>query len=366
MVGRLQSTRLARRGFTLVEVLITITIIGLLTSLFLAALAASQQQAREARTKSMIARLDAVIMSRWESYRTRRVPINTTGLNPSAANGLRLLAMRELQRLEMPQRWEDVVDDPSAWPSAAPVTTTSGIPIPGLSLGYRRRFNASSVTSYNGTTTTTVATQPTSQYQGAECLYLIVTCGGLEEDVTPIDQFRGLDVGDLDRDGMPEFHDGWGNPITFLRWAPGWVSDVQPNPGWDFTTYPRVPTPQAAPAPYDFAIARHDAFDPAKLAFNLPSTTDPNPRGFVLSPLIMSPGPDGILDTWHVSGDATDFPAGLLPANLNDPYYVPASAGRYPSGWPLDYNAPVPTGIPTPEGYWLDNIHNQQLGALAK
>ncbi len=34
-------------------------------------------------------------------------------------------------------------------------------------------------------------------------------------------------IGDTDGDGAPEFVDGWGHPINFLRWAPGFESQIQ-------------------------------------------------------------------------------------------------------------------------------------------
>ncbi len=39
--------------------------------------------------------------------------------------------------------------------------------------------------------------------------------------------FKPADVADVDQDGFPEFIDAWGKPIRFLRWAPGFLSDLQ-------------------------------------------------------------------------------------------------------------------------------------------
>ena len=33
--------------------------------------------------------------------------------------------------------------------------------------------------------------------------------------------FSGSEIADVDGDGWKMFIDGWGNPIGFLRWAPG-------------------------------------------------------------------------------------------------------------------------------------------------
>lgn len=344
------SRRIRRtRGFTLVEVLITITIISLLTGMFLAALGASQEQARESRTKSMISRLDAAIQTRWESYRTRRVSYNLRdSSDPSVVNGsiaafvnsrfgyswgamnpgqipssqqnlLRLEVLRNTQRVELPQRWDDIAV--GTWPTATAPFLYLGEPVNGLSQNYLRRYNA-------------CPTEPTPQYQGAECLYLIITCGGQEEDASPLDQFRGMDVGDLDRDGMNEFHDGWGNPISFIRWPTLFPSDLQPDV---------VPVEAAgATAVYDFCLDRHDPFDPSKS--DMPASGAPRARGYRLTPLIVSPGPDGEL-------------AIMRGAAGNDPYFRPTTPGELPGGQPLSLSTDPPS-----EYSWLDNLHNHQLG----
>ena len=55
--------------------LITISIIAILAGAMLTASFAAQEAAREQKTKALIAKLDSVIRQKWESYRTRRVPI---------------------------------------------------------------------------------------------------------------------------------------------------------------------------------------------------------------------------------------------------------------------------------------------------
>ena len=47
-------------------------------------------------------------MAKYESYRTRRLPVNFSGLPPNQAAALRLYAIRDLMRMEMPQGYADV------------------------------------------------------------------------------------------------------------------------------------------------------------------------------------------------------------------------------------------------------------------
>jgi hypothetical protein len=112
--------------------------------------------------------------------------------------------------------------------------------------------------------------------------------------------FNENEIGDVDNDGMPEILDPWGNPVEFLRWAPGFTS----------------PAPNSQPGGFSALqgnnpLEEWDAFDPMHM------DGDPNnPRAlarnenrdlfddsignedilnsnFALFPLIFSAGADG-------------------------------------------------------------------------
>jgi len=264
-------------GFTLVELLVTVTVIGILAGIVFGAVQAARETAKEAKTKAMIAKLDGIIMTRYESYTTRRAPLNTSGMAPRDAASLRLAAIRDIMRMEMPERWTDI--------STAPVVP--GLVRPAL----LRRY----VTQYS-------AQAPSPQHGPAECLYMIVMLG----DSTAREQFADNEIGDTDGDDYFEFVDGWGRPIYFLRWAPGFIdSDVQSGD----------------------PVADHDPFDPRNL----------DGGAFRLVPLVYSAGPDGeygldLDETYTYSGD---------PYNMN-------------------------VGRPDPEGTGErrhDNIHNHRIEA---
>jgi len=61
-----------RRGFTLVEILVTITILGMMASMLLLAVQAANNSAKVAKTKATIAKINHFVMLRYDSYRTRR------------------------------------------------------------------------------------------------------------------------------------------------------------------------------------------------------------------------------------------------------------------------------------------------------
>jgi len=228
-------------GFTLVELLITVSIIAIMASMMLFALYGAQETARAQKTKALIAKLDAIIKTKYESYATRRIPIaSTLPPNPTAAQvfawrKLRLDALRELMRMELPERWTDIA---TVDPSTSRIKTTTSpnygqaVPItPGLTPP-SVAGNTVSTPPFGGyfgkvyTANQANPANPSLEFQSAECLYLIVMAAAAE-DADDKDMFRPTDSADVDGDGFREFVDGWGQPIRFLRWAPGFVSELQ-------------------------------------------------------------------------------------------------------------------------------------------
>ena len=99
------------------------------------------------------------------------------------------------------------------------------------------------------------------EYESPECLYLLITMA--TGDGEALEYFKQGDIGDVDEDGNPEFLDGWGNPISYIRWPAGFESPRQDlNP----------------------ATQMHDPFDPMETQAN----------DYVIFPLVYSYGPDGI------------------------------------------------------------------------
>jgi prepilin-type N-terminal cleavage/methylation domain-containing protein len=218
-----------RHAFTLTELLVVITIIGILAAMMLGAVNATREMGKEYATKATIAKLNDIIMERYESYMTRRVPISTQGMPPKQSAQNRLYAIRDLMRMEMPDRLQDVPTPPVTSPSyAGPVgdapimlpNPVAGVPqsiaIPALPMLYYRRLAKSPPSAGNGV-----------QNGAAELLYMIVSMG----DPEAMEQFNSSEIGDTNSNGYQEFLDGWGRPIFFLRWAPGFssCSDIQPN-----------------------------------------------------------------------------------------------------------------------------------------
>ncbi len=179
-------------------------------------------------------------------------------------------------RMELPDRITDVTDPPRVLQD--PVTQK---PMrPALSRAYLRRANK---------------TNWTVQYQQSECLYLILS-QMREGDFSALEFISENELGDLDGDGMPEILDAWGEPIRWMRWAPGFLSPLQD------------------------PINRKgiDDFDPAQVDSRY-GDSDPTNDPYALRPLIISAGPDREFDIVFSSRDGMQWSQTQPP---NDPYYL--------------------------------------------
>lgn len=292
-------------GVTLVELLITMTIMAIISAAVLGTAAAAIESGREKKTESLIAKIHTLLMERYASYETRRVDIKQSlindvdAMNPSAVErgqimaDLRLLALRELMKYEMPDRWSDVTDPPVFLNDRPP-------------LAKQYLLRSASATGENGP---------------AECLYMTIMLATGDGEARSL--FSKQDFNDTDDagpDGAPEFVDGWGNPIQFLRFAPGYAVRSGLMTG----------DPMADHDPFD--PYRRDHEDAMPKALNrYPSSFRPyvihlkDPvSAFRLVPLVFSAGPDGIEDgeidiylspNKQFSNLGTDSPA-------MDPYFI--------------------------------------------
>ena len=252
-----------RSGFTLVELMMSIAVIAVMATFLMVALAGVTEKARVDRTKAQIAKINELIMEKWESYLYRRMPPATAPgvqLNKKRLSLDRLNAVREMMRMELPSHREDVLRSARMLRDA--LTKQPKPYQPALWRAYVARVkNANAATGVDWTT----------QYEGAECLYLILS-QMREADSSALESFSENEIGDVDGDGMKEILDAWGTPIWWLRWAPGYRSPLQRSL-------------QDEPE-------QEDMFDLSKVGHAyFPNFNPSQPRA--LYPLIFSAGPDG-------------------------------------------------------------------------
>jgi prepilin-type N-terminal cleavage/methylation domain-containing protein len=228
----------ARRGFTLVELLVVIIILAILSGLSLTGLARAGKKGSAETSRFMVAKLSDAVLDYYETYEDLAISSTSS-----------LVSIRSRMREELPDSWADV----------APSTH---VPTPTTAAGRSyQRYKA--------------ATTPNDGYQSAECLYMIVTQSGLFPEM--MESIRAERVGDIDNDGAREFWDGWNRPIAFFRWAPGFSSRLQ------------IADP----------VNRHDPLD---WQYDPPDSSGQDSMAFALYPLIFSAGPDEALNDPNSSG----------------------------------------------------------------
>jgi len=341
---RLGETR-PRPGVTLIELLVTMLIITILAGLILGVASVAGETARKSQTRLTVQRLHKLMMEHYDTYKTRRVKVRQEvlqGINAktswSAAKkgqaraAARLYALRELMLMEIPDRWSDVTLTTSGPPLYPYFLDVSGSATgrTDLSSVYLRRY---------------LQNTPSTDNQGAECLYLIITLATGDGEARSL--FGENAIGDTDGDGAFEFLDAWKRPINFLRWAPGFDSQIQ----IDANTLDTPPTGTPQEAWAAAASGDHDPFDTYRV----------DPTAFRLIPLIFSGGGD---ETFGIrTADSYVRLGGLPKSQLN--------ASSDPDDDWLDYALKPYAKVTDPDLVYLgtdlgegskDNVHNHLLG----
>lgn len=313
--------RRRRKAFTLVELLMVIAVIVVLSSIVVVALRDARESAKQGRAETQVMRIGEMIMTRWEEYESRQIPLPPqAGITAQQAQFLKYRYTLDMMRMEMPDRITDVM--------AAPIDPGMSSPNSPIPLGFApaltppalwQRYNR--IVAQKGGFN---AWSPTNQ--GAECLFMILqTTETVFGDGT--DFLAPTEIGDTDEDGFPEVLDPWGNPIHFIRWAPGFDSPIQ--------THPIAGPP--SPAPSDNPI---DPFQTDIRWAGYDGSMDSEQLPFALTPVVVSSGSDGEL------GLVTDFedPAfvtgrfSYAEVELDPYFYYTDSSGNYR----LDYPWAIP------------------------
>jgi prepilin-type N-terminal cleavage/methylation domain-containing protein len=201
-----------RAGFSLVELLVVMSIMVVLVGLVAAAVAGARSSQAKQSTRLLISKLDAIIQQQMATYAARVVP-PPPGPLPSGwtkAAYRSWYIRRNRITGDLPDRWSDV----AALASGTVPLTVSGnakLPVTAPQRTYAAVWN-----SLNNQQ----RSDAQQRYAGAECLFMIVMQGGIA-DCIDCGELRTADRGDKDGDGLFEFWDAWGNPIEFILWPAG-------------------------------------------------------------------------------------------------------------------------------------------------
>ncbi len=205
-----QGALILRRGFSLVELLVALSIMTLLMGLIGAAVSAARTTSKRQATQLLIEKLDAIVQQQFTTYSSRTVvlPGGVPAGFPGAASYRSWYVRRNLITADMPDRWTDV----AAIASGTTVASgTTKLPITQPQRTYQAIWNGMSSQQQSASG---------NEHAGAECLFMIVMQGGLANCID-CGELKTADRGDKDGDGAFEFWDAWGNPIGYILWPAG-------------------------------------------------------------------------------------------------------------------------------------------------
>lgn len=386
------------RGFTLVELLVSIVIIGIIGGMVSTAITGASRQAKETRAAAFVNRLNLVVLQLYEESATRRVGLPSSVWSGQSVNQTQLIWRRDWLRASLPQSKADV--DAGSGRSGAPAVfgapfiaadgTLTILPPTQrtqVAFQFRERVRRTYEVLNNSSVTWDQAYSAwTDEHQSAECLYLIFANNTLNGQPL-LDQLRDRDIADTDGDGMPEIIDPWGSPVLWMRSPAGhflknrWVDDESNADLWPTVLEVRETIARLGADPID--ILRSDprqqfVDDDAPTDLINPSAINSNIEAdkltFFCRPMVVSAGADEEFDLVRqvdinptgretISDDA--YSMLTVPSRPPPPPPLPAPTPTY--GSPVFFPDPFST-LPLVDsgGSSLDTIRPllQRLGAV--
>jgi hypothetical protein len=372
-----------RLGLTLVELLVTISLITVVSSMFLVAYRAAATEASNMRTQSTIRKISEVLVSRMQEYENypisfargtgnvfaTPVPGNAIPALPATADEyepkgillerLRVMLLREMIAQEMPDYYQDIkISAPivkNYWTGLAavgpnvnagpqPIVVTASESPRAARL--KARLNLANP---NWASKIEILYQsppnPNSKSElereltrsNAEFLYLIVEDSILNGSPA-IELFGKSEIGDTDGDGLLEFLDSFRQPICWVRWPTGFPETTRFHPdlldpsfnikGFANYAFSDPLDPRKADPGYRIKVQSTKVYKPSAMAF----------------PLVISSGPDQDADGAYGFGVKLWHERGFMPLPNDDRNYKlrPQEGSIPPSGSTTDVIMPVP------------------------
>jgi len=310
MKRQLKSNR--NRGLTLVELLVSISLIVIVAGMFMVAYRQAATEASNIRTQSTIRKISEVLVSRMQEY--ENYPINfarspnnlfTTPIPGNAVEALpqnneefepkgillervRVMLLREMIAQEMPDHYQDLPQDQDPpvrnyWtglvvpPNRQVWVTASQSP---RSARLKVKLMQAAASAPGQPSWRAIANNP-------ELLYLIVEDSNLNGSPA-IELFGKTEIGDTDNDGLLEFLDSNRRPIYWVRWPTGFPETTRFHPdlldpsfnvdGFSNYAFSDPMDPRKSDPGYRIKQNGTPVFKPSAIAF----------------PLVLSPGLDGI------------------------------------------------------------------------
>lgn len=294
------------RGFTLIEILMVVALIGFLATILVVAVRGGVSGSREQATKATITKISGLLRQRIDAF--NRVNFESTFaaditslerqlgpqfVGPDLAT---ILTKKYIYGMHFPQTWAEAK---------------------GL-VTYRTK----------GQQSLTIPATITPKCESAEVLYWMFTSDQAASfGYTPegIDNFTGA-TADTDGNGFPEFVDGWGQPLRWYRWptrlirmnprttnpptfVPVTMADIDiakkliPDLPLDSVNWPSNPAQVLSQDPDDPTALIEAAYENQLLPyFSAPTFEDAyHTIGTYFTPLVISAGQDGVLGLYEPS-----------------------------------------------------------------
>ncbi|MCA9092122.1 MAG: prepilin-type N-terminal cleavage/methylation domain-containing protein [Planctomycetaceae bacterium] len=224
-------SRTSRRGFTLVELLMVIVVIGVLSSLLIVASMSVLGTSREAATKATLSKINTMLkerMSAFENYLANQYRsenhLSSSFINelPVGLGALLDVPNNERLRKIVYRKWEFQKYFPQNWQEA-------------------KRLIHSSDPSVTVPDSETSSTTPAAKAESAEVLYYVLTETGIvNQGEIGKDAFLARELADTDGDGRKEIVDGWGNPLWIYRWPCRLIKPTPMSAPWSDPSDPEL------------------------------------------------------------------------------------------------------------------------------
>lgn len=349
---RLASPLAIRRGYTMIELLVVISIMSILISLITIGGVGFIRQARVAATQTTIKKVDEAVqervgaVNRWHMRPINRLrhdweirgwtnrwtaygldPFAGTGASQEGSDDVKMVLSRKgmliellpVTRAELKQAywfWARFINP--AVPQSSRIRTINGVPVFYLSASEEDAMDA-----WLDDIDPSTPGNQSLDTPGEVFLYALQNAPVFGAERMAEEDFTANELIDPDEDGVPELGDSWGNPIRFYRWPTRLVN------GGEFTLprrwsdnvalktlIPNAPSESPVPPP---------PAPPVQWGGDLHQ--DPDDRAGYLS--LTNPiynGPISLffhdIDTWHaplVVSAGPDGELGLQEPDFNDP-----------------------------------------------
>jgi len=265
MQSRIAQSELAARrpGFTMLEMLIVISIIAILLSISFVVYGAALENARVESTKATLRQLDSALQERLNAFQRVNLKSQAQAFKfaydsnrPMGADKIPLelaeiIVRKDRFKAAFPQREEDLWGLNGVQENPPTIADDS----PLLKRMWNPNTAAWRTDSWKGRDGVSVASAKEAA-ESSELLYVALTEGPIFGG-TPLalDRIPARHIGDTDQDGNPEFLDEWGQPLRFYNWTTSLVRPAGTTSPIDLAMFratvsvlmPGTPIPSADP-----------------------------------------------------------------------------------------------------------------------